>query len=826
MDSRVQEQLSKYLGIMKEEELEEFLHRLPDKETHSDPTTKSWIKLEESAAMEVASCLVSQYGEQKAWDLALHTWEQMGLGDLRAKAQREAALMPGIRERHQSQDRGCSLPTQSLKNEDLHQNFIKLQLLQISHPGRPENRDWFDIMVKKPRQLIEIRQLFGSDSGSQTGLHIVMVHGEAGVGKSTLARQVRAAWGEGRLFRDHFQHVFYINCGELDQFSSMTLAELIQKHSAAPGTPIEEILSQPKQLLFILDGFWWGTKSHLREDCSDKKEVHELLSSLIKKTILPEASLLITARNAVLRSDFSFEYKIYFVEVLGFSESSRKDYFYQYFTKESQASRALTVVESNPALWTLCLMPWVSWLACTCLKQQMERRQKLLLMCQTTTALCLQFLSQSLSGQPFETQLSGLCSLAAERTQQGYTRFSALDLIKHNLNDTIISTLLKMGVLQENHSFILLCFQEFFDALCCVLESNKEGQIRKWLKTRQDVCVAPTTRFLFGLLSEHGVRELESIFRCRLSQEGKMELLQWIQEQLKHMHQSGKPYCLQLLHCLYEIQDGDFLRQVMNYFNGTRIFFQTNMDLLVSTFCIKFCKHIKRLQLRQNGQKIQPEGAPDMILLYLNEVTEESWKILFSILGLMESLKELDLSTNILSEPAVQILCETLSDPRCHLQTLGLNNCGLTSSCCQHLASALSSSPSLTELDLRKYYPDDLGMALLCKGLLHPSCQLRLLRLNRHHLSKKAKQMLIGLEKEKPQLLISHKWDKHGTHLHEDTGAGATSDHTTSQAQQRPESGDSSLIAQIASLSVSSAAPQGDQHMEAMMTRGNFHSSM
>lgn len=45
--------------------------------------------------MEVASRLVAQYGEQQAWDLALHTWEQMGLSELCTKAWAEAALMPG-----------------------------------------------------------------------------------------------------------------------------------------------------------------------------------------------------------------------------------------------------------------------------------------------------------------------------------------------------------------------------------------------------------------------------------------------------------------------------------------------------------------------------------------------------------------------------------------------------------------------------------------------------------------------------------------------------------------------------------------------------------
>lgn len=534
-----------------------------------------------------------------------------------------------IPEEYQNQRKEKPCPIQSWKNENFQQKFIQLLLVHRSQPRDYKFLFWegkHEMVVEEQGHLIGMGDLFGPGLSTQKESRTVILHGVAGIGKSTLARQVKREWEEGRLYRDHFQHVFYFNCRELAQFKAMSLRQLITKDWAGPTDPTGQILSQPKQLLFILDNLdksMWHLKGQNSQHCLHWNQPHQvttLLDSLLKKTLLPEASLLITARITDLCKLIPSLKHPRWVEVLGFSESARKEYFFKYFTHDSQAIRAFSFVESNQALLTMCLMPLVSWLVCTCLKQQMEQRQQLSLTSHTTTALCLHYFFHVLQAQSLGTKLRDLCSLAAEGTWQGKTLFRQGDLRKHGLDEAITYTLLKMGILQRHptsliYSFVHLCFQEFFAALSCALEEERTRGLRKLTDMYQTNSPfgIPTTCFLFGLLSEHGVREMENIFKCKLSRERHRQLLHYARQELQRRNSSLPPYSWQLLHCLYEIQDEKFLRHMLTPFQGTRVYIQNDMELLMFTFFFK-CYCAKSLHLNDGGQYRQAQMPSDVVL--------------------------------------------------------------------------------------------------------------------------------------------------------------------------------------------------------------------
>uniref|UniRef100_A0A673VC87 NLR family pyrin domain containing 1 n=1 Tax=Suricata suricatta TaxID=37032 RepID=A0A673VC87_SURSU len=903
MARQVERRLAWYLSMMRTEELQEFQLRLrlPEKQP-CGPSRAAPAPPEGEGHVEVASRLVAQYGEQQAWDLALHTWEQMGLSRLCAEARVEEALMSGasfsssipcspsapsapspsrptstevlrclqgpeggnprpqldtathmwrrgkadpswpLFQAHPSspdqesplqespsaptstavlghwesppllnpepggqeapeaaawprdelsgdrqagealQSRGHRAgggrgrlspgpppqstpvtphhapsrpsPAQRWQDDDLHPEFTQLLLLHRAHPRGHESLakgSWHHGTVEKQGHLIEVKDLFGPVPGAQEEPHTVVLLGDAGVGKSTMARWVQRAWEEGLLFTDRFRHVVYVNCRELYRSEATSLSDLIAQGRASPGVPVGHILSQPEHLLLILDDL--GEPKWVLEEwrsMGQRQPVRALLDGLLGRRLLPRASLLVTARTTALRKLTSSLQQPRWVEVLGFSESTRKEYFHAYFQNESQAVRAFSLVESNQALLSMCLVPLAAWMACTCLKRQMERGREPELAPRTATALCLHYLSQALPAQPLGAALSPLCSLAAQGIWRGKSLFGWGDLRKHGLDPATISTLVKAGVLRKHpcapsYGFRHLCLQELFAAVCCVLGGPGEQSRRpdgvagteSLLEAygNPDLFGAPTTRFLFGLLSKQGERDLASVFTARLREARRRELLRWAEAQVRSQPPTLQPGSLQLLRCVYEVQDEGFLTQAMAHFRGARLCAQTGLELLASAFCVKFCCQVERLQLNEGGRRGQARASRTQVTrvpslrLSWAPVTDAGWRVLFSTLRATGNLKELDLSGNCLSPSAVQSLCEALKAPSCRLETVRLAGCGLSAEGCKDLASGLSTSRTLTELELSFNSILDAGAEHLCGGLARPGCGLRRLLL-------------------------------------------------------------------------------------------------
>ncbi|KAJ1121137.1 hypothetical protein NDU88_009265 [Pleurodeles waltl] len=110
-------------------------------------------------------------------------------------------------------------------------------------------------------------------------------------------------------------------------------------------------------------------------------------------------------------------------------------------------------------------------------------------------------------------------------------------------------------------------------------------------------------------------------------------------------------------------------------------------------------------------------------------LTESCCEVLASVFKTKKSLEGLWLNGSKLGDSGVKKLCEGLKHPDCELQELRLENCFLTDSCCEDLASVLKANTSLEGLWLNGNKLGDYGVKTLCKGLKHPNCELQELRL-------------------------------------------------------------------------------------------------
>ncbi|KAK1335381.1 hypothetical protein QTO34_003167 [Cnephaeus nilssonii] len=121
-------------------------------------------------------------------------------------------------------------------------------------------------------------------------------------------------------------------------------------------------------------------------------------------------------------------------------------------------------------------------------------------------------------------------------------------------------------------------------------------------------------------------------------------------------------------------------------------------------------------------------GSRLKTLLWECDITASGCKDLCRVLRAKESLKELSVAGNEVGDEGVRLLCESLQEPSCQLESL-MKSCSLTAACCPHVSAMLARNRSLQELQLSNNKLGDAGMEVLCQGLDQPGATLRMLSL-------------------------------------------------------------------------------------------------
>ncbi|KAM9312386.1 NACHT, LRR and PYD domains-containing protein 3-like [Gastrophryne carolinensis] len=692
----------------------------------------------------------------------------------------------------------------------------------LMREGHPDREDKEQEIVHKDSRHVQNMEERSSAKYSPTTLQalfdpqndgvtpkVVVLQGPAGIGKTWTSRKIMLDWASGNFYQDKFDFAFYLSCRELNTITGkMSLVQLLSRTHSLNSGDLETILKDSRnhgRLLFVIDGFdefQWTLEEEAETapDLSEETHKETLLRSLLRKQVLRQSSLLITTRSLAQKKLKTFIDDPRYVEVTGFSENDRKKYFVNSFENDADAEKVLHVIEENYILFIMCTVPILCWIVCTVLRQGMKKGLDFL-QYKTTTSIYLLYLKGLLiyhgRNQPVRACLRKLCSLANEGVLNQKILFQEKDLERHGLSmSEVESVFLNENIFhvsiisQTCYSFIHLSVQEFLAALYYVLDDGDEeeasgvtgeaplpeickgGSLQELYEKHPHLSLA--VRFLLGILYEKRLNEFSQVTGCKISLRARAAVEEWLsadssRSAMKQWIVRVWPSdSIDIISCLYESQDEDLIRKALPRSSPLtldsiwrHVQWKAN-DRKQLCYCLKLCDCPLMLYMCEN--KVYSEEQETLSLLHrCQQLRFEGCDFL------QRSKREVskgspELDPELPSSADKHTGISWLSNSESKIQELSLQKCGLTPLCCDVLASALLTNPSLTKLDLSWNDLEESGVTRLCEGLRDLRCPLQELRLQHCHLSPLccdvlASALLTNLSLSKLDLSYNHLED-------------------------------------------------------------------
>ncbi|XP_072891837.1 NACHT, LRR and PYD domains-containing protein 3-like [Hemitrygon akajei] len=576
------------------------------------------------------------------------------------------------------------------------------------------------------------RSVFRNKSGMSAA-----VAGVPGIGKTTMVQKIVYDWATGKIYQQ-FQFVFSFKFRDLNSINCrINLKELILHQYPYFGNILGKVWKHTEGLLFIFDGldefkdkinFVDGRRDTESQytDPEFKCNVSDIVYSLIQGKLLPGCSVLVTTRPTALHLLEKADISVW-AEILGFVGEERKEYFIRYFEDRTVAEAVFKHVKENEILYTMSYNPSYCWILALALgpffTQRVRDPQRVP---KTITQLYSYYIYNILKNHGREIEsprdvLLRVGQMAYRGVSEKKIVFTHGDLINYNLQPSQFLSGFLMELLEREDSaqsvvytFPHLTIQEFVAAVAQFLNPHP-GDILKFLTKAHNTTdgrFEVFLRFVAGLSSPMTARGLEE-FLGPFPHQTTCRVIDWVKEEVKRQsgntrNEAGKRSLLNTLHYLFESQNRGLAQATLGSvetlsFSGMTL---TPIDCAVLSHVIGLCDTIKHLDLQ--GCHIQCEGIQR--------------------LGPgLHKCQELRLGGNDLGDSGVKLVSAALRNPECKIQKLELVYVGLTDSGAEDLASALSTNPSLTELDLSL---GDSGVKLVSAALRNPECKIQKLGLN------------------------------------------------------------------------------------------------
>ncbi|KAL1765676.1 NACHT, LRR and PYD domains-containing protein 9B-like isoform X1 [Sigmodon hispidus] len=530
-----------------------------------------------------------------------------------------------------------------------------------------------------------LERVFGHGEEPVTAI----ILGCKGEGKTTFLKKAMLDWASGNLWQNRFKYVFFFSLSSYNNSTELSLAQLMLSKLSESSESLDDILFDPKRILFILEGFDYlkfdlELRTNLCNDWRKMLPTQIVFSSLLQKVMLPESCLLLELGCLSIQKIYPLLQYPREITIGGFIDDLKKFYCMCFFTSYQKGLQVFNYLKTRQKLLTLCKSPYICWMFCSTLKWQCDRGEEMNLVSEPDSALYTSFMVSSFRSVyancpciQNRAKLKTLCILAVTSMWKQVFVFTSEDLRKNGISKSEEAVWLRMNFLHKQgdcFSFYHPALQSYFAALFYFLKQDKDrhhpiiGSLPKLLR---EVYAYGQTQwlltgiFVFGIATETVASILQPHFGLLPCKEIREEILKCF----KSLSQGEGGEKLVNPHSLFESilenQETSFVTQVMDLFEEMSVDIRDADELTLATYGLLKSQKLKKLQLHiQRRDKSMVFFEVYCYNYAFNSVAIEwrnaiiQWSLLCSI---FRNLQVLDLDSCNFDENTIKLLCNSMS---------------------------------------------------------------------------------------------------------------------------------------------------------------------